>query len=88
MDYSTLIHQLIGLLEENGAHIRTDAMGGGGGGLCRLKEKDLMLIDQDSSSLETAIACARAVCELIPDIESIYIKPAVRDFIDKYGRDG
>lgn len=88
MNYETIIQQLLGLLEEHGVHIRKDAMGGGGGGLCRLKDQDLMMIDCDSSSLETAAACARAVHAVIPDIESIYLKPVVREFIDKYAVDG
>lgn len=88
MDYQTITQQLLVLLEENGVQIRKDAMGGGGGGLCRLKEKDLMLIDCDSSSLETAAACAKAVHEVVQDIESIYLKPAVREFIDKYASGG
>lgn len=88
MNQQDIIQQLLVLLEGSGVQIRSDSMGGGGGGLCRLKDKDLMIIDRDSSSLETAIACARALRAVIPDIESIYLKPVVRDFIDKYSVDG
>ena len=88
MNQPDMIQQLLVLLEGNGVQIRNDSMGGGGGGLCRLKDKDLLIIDRDSTSLETAIACARALREVIPDIESVYLKPVVRDFIDKYVLDG
>jgi len=72
------------LLEEYDVHIRKDNMGGGGGGLCRLRDKDLLLIDCDSTTIETAITCAKAAKMIIQDLDSIYLKPAVRDFIDKY----
>lgn len=87
MDYQAITQQLVTLLEENGVRVRKESMGGGGGGLCRLKDMDLMIIDQDSSSLETAVTCARAFRQLIQDIEGIYLKPAVREFIDKYAPD-
>lgn len=87
MDHLSIAQQLMTLLEENGVRIRKEAMGGGGGGLCRLKDTDLMMIDRDSSSFETAIACARAMHQLDLDIECIYLKPAVREFIDKYALD-
>lgn len=87
MDYYVIAQQLTVLLEENGVRIRKDALGGGGGGLCRLKDRDLMMIDRDSSSLETAISCAKAVRQVIGDLEGLYLKPAVREFIDKYAPD-
>jgi hypothetical protein len=88
MNYESITEQLLGLLEEHGVQIRKDAMGGGGGGLCRLKDKDLMMIDCDSSSLETAAACARAVHAVIQDMDGIYLRPVIREFIDKYAADG
>ena len=87
MDYASITEQLLSLLEEQGVRVRKDAMGGGGGGLCRLKHTNLMLIDRDSSSLETAIDCARAVRQLNLDVEGVYLRPAVREFIDKYAVD-
>lgn len=88
MNHQDIIQQLLVLLEDHGVQIRKDAMGGGGGGFCRLKDKDLMMIDRDSTSLETAVLCAKAVRTVIQDIECIYLKPVVRDFIDKYAIDG
>ncbi len=87
MDPAAISQQLLDLLAEHGVHIRKDSMGGGGGGLCRLNDRDLLLIDRDSSSWETAVVCARAAKSVIIDLESIYLKPAVRDFIDKYSGD-
>ena len=88
MDCQSITQQLLVLLEEHRVQIRKEAMGGSGGGLCRLKGKNVLMIDQDSSSLETAINCAKAVKSIIPDTGSIYLKPAIREFIDKYASDG
>lgn len=88
MDYQSITQQLLVLLEEHDVQIRKEAMAGSGGGLCRLKGQDILMIDQDSSSLETAINCAKAVGDIIPDIEDIYLKPAIREFVDKYPSDG
>ena len=88
MDYQSITQQLLVLLEEHRVLVRKEAMGGSGGGLCCLKGKNVLMIDQDSSSLETAINCAKAVESIIPDTEGIYLKPAIREFIDKYTSDG
>lgn len=88
MNHQAITQQLLLLLEENKVQIRRESMGGGGGGLCRLKDKDILMVDRDSSSLETAICCAKAVREMIQDIEGVYLRPAIREFIDKYAQDG
>ena len=88
MDYQSITEQLLVLLEDHHVQIRKEAMGGNGGGLCCLRGKNVLIIDQESSSLETAISCAKAVESIISDMEGIYLKPAVREFIDKYVSDG
>jgi hypothetical protein len=87
MDHQTITEQLISLLGEQGVKIRKEAMGGGGGGLCDFKDKQVFFYDVDSSSFETALSCSKAVRQVIGDLESIYLKPAIRDFIDKFSPD-
>jgi hypothetical protein len=84
MDHQDIIDHLLKMLEEHGITIRRDAMGGGGGGICDIKGKKVFFYDTDSSSFDMAVSCAKAVVQNISDLEYIYIKPAVRDFIDKY----
>jgi hypothetical protein len=85
MDYQAITEQLLNLLQAQGVIVRKDAMGGGGGGLCWIKDKKIFFYDTDVSAFEAAVRCARAVHRVIGDLESIYLKPMVRDFIDKYG---
>jgi hypothetical protein len=82
MDNKAILDELMGLLESNGVKIRKDSMAGGGSGLCKLKEGYYFFVDTDSNSYENALNCAKAVKEII-DIETIYLKPEIRDFIDK-----
>ncbi len=88
MDYITITQQLLALLAERGVEVRKEPMGGGQGGLCCFKDKRVFFLDQDSDSLEMAASCARAIGKTIEDIEGIYLKPAIREFIDKYGTEG
>ena len=73
------------LLEQNDVIIRNESMGGGGGGLCKIKDKTVFFVDTDASSAEMAVICAQAVAEEI-DIEAVYIKPQIRDFLEKHSR--
>jgi hypothetical protein len=65
--------------------IRREELGGNGGGLCTLKGEDVFFLDTQASSAETATLCADAVLKRI-DIEAIFIKPEVREFIEKQGK--
>jgi hypothetical protein len=82
MDNKAVLEELLNLLEAKGVKIRKDSLGGGGAGLCKIKDGYLFFVDTDSSSYEVAISCAKAVNEMI-DIETIYLKPEVRKFIEE-----
>lgn len=84
MDKQSILDELLALLEQNGVIVRTDALGGGGGGLCKIKDKSIFFVDSQSSTLENAQLCANAVAELV-EIENIYIRPQVREFIENAG---
>ncbi|HAL45517.1 MAG: hypothetical protein A2Y12_17575 [Planctomycetes bacterium GWF2_42_9] len=81
MDNKAILDELMELLESNGVKIRKDSMDGGGAGLCKLKAGYMFFLDTDASTYENALNCAKAVKEII-DIETIYIKPEIREFID------
>lgn len=83
MENQAILEQLLKLLEENRVTIRPEATGPGGG-LCKLRGKTLFFYDKEASAAETAVLAAKAVGQTISDLDAIYLKPAVRDFIDKY----
>jgi len=83
MDSAQILLELTALLEQNGVVVRRQSLGGGGGGLCKIKDKQVFFVDTESSSTEMAVITARAVNQIL-DVESFYLKPQVRQFLEKY----
>jgi hypothetical protein len=81
MNKQQVLEELLALLEADGVVIRREELGSSGGGLCTLKSESIFFIDTQASSAETATLCADAVLQRI-DIEKIFIKPEVREFIE------
>ncbi len=83
MNEHRILEELLVLLEANGVTIRREALGGSGGGLCTVKGRSIFFVDTQASSAESAAVCAGAVPKVV-DIEKIYIKPEVRQFIENH----
>ena len=81
MDNQAILDDLLELLEQNAVSVRCEAMGGGGGGLCKMKDKMVFFVDTEARSAEMVALCAQAVRELV-DIEKVYLRPAVRDMLE------
>lgn len=82
MEDQAILEELLVLLEQNSVTIRSEAMGGRGGGLCKIKDKSLFFVDTEAQTADMAVICARAVHETV-DIEKIYIRPQIRDFLER-----
>jgi hypothetical protein len=82
MKDAAILDELLALLEQNNVTVRMEAMGGGGGGLCKIKDKKVFFVDTEASAADMAASCAQAVNEIV-DIEKVYIRPQVRDFVEK-----
>lgn len=85
MDDQQILDELVSILETSGIQVRDEPLGGSGGGLCKLRGRQVFFLDTQASSVECASACAQAV-ERAVDIEQLYIKPQVRQFIELHGR--
>jgi len=83
MDEQGILQELLALLEANGVTIRSEPLGGSGGGLCTVKGKYTFFLDTQAPSIVAAAMCAEAVPK-VADIEQIYIKPQVRQFIEDH----
>ena len=83
MNEQIILEQLIAILEANGVSIRNEPLGGSGGGLCTIKNEKIFFIDTQASSAEMAPICAEVIARTI-DIEQMYIKPEVRQYIETY----
>lgn len=84
MEEEAVLDELLALLEQNGVSIRTEPMGGGGGGLCKMKDKQVFFVDAEAQRADMAVICAQAVREMV-DLGNIYIKPQIRDFLENCG---
>lgn len=83
MNEQRMLDELLALLEGNGVKIRREPMGGGGGGLCAVKGERLFFLDTESAPAETAALCAQTIAKAM-DIEAIYVRPEVRQFIENH----
>ena len=84
MNEQMILQELLALLESNGITIRNEPLGGSGGGLCTIKGERVFFVDTQAPSVTVAGMCAEAVSKAV-DIEQIYIKPQVRQFIETQG---
>lgn len=83
MNEQEILQELVALLEAGGVTIRSEPLGGSGGGLCTIKGKHIFFLDTEAPSISTAVLCAEAVPK-VADIEQIYIKPQIRQFIEDH----
>lgn len=83
MDNSGIFEELVVILEENGVRVRREAMGGGGGGMCLIDDERVCFVDTEAAVVNNAVNCAEAVNKIV-DIEMIYIRPVVREFLEKH----
>ncbi len=75
------------MLETSGVKVRSEPLGGSGGGLCSIKGENIFFVDTQAPSAEVAEQCARAAIKIV-DIESVYVRPQVRELLEKYREAG
>ena len=83
MDKQRILDELLTLLEAHRVKIRREPLGGRGGGLATMKGQSIFFVDTEAASAEVASLCAEAVARLL-DIETIYLRPEVRQFIESH----
>ena len=81
MNEQNILEELLALLEANGVTVRNEPLGGSDGGLCSIKGQHIFFVDTQASSAVSAAMCAEAVSKVV-DVEQIYVKPQVRQFIE------
>jgi len=81
MNEQRILEELLTLLDANDVAIRNEPLGGSGGGLCTVKGRRTFFVDTQAPSSDVATLCAQALPK-ITDVENIYIRPEVRQFIE------
>ena len=82
MNTEGLLDELLQLLEKAGVEVRVDAMGGGGGGVCSVRGRNIVFLDSQGATMERAAVCAKALARAV-DLEQIYMRPEVRQFVER-----
>lgn len=82
MEEQAILEQLLAILEENNIAVRTEPIEGLAAGLCKIKGKMIFFVDKNAQPADVAPICARVVHETV-DIQDIYLKPLVREFLEK-----
>jgi len=81
MNEQRILDELLTLLDANGVAIRSEPLGGSGGGLCTVKGRQTFFVDTQAEFSDVATLCAEALPK-VTDIETIYIRPEIRQFIE------
>ncbi len=86
MNEQRILEELLALLDASGVAIRNEPLGGSGGGLCTVKGRQTFFVDTQAASSDVATLCAEALPK-VADIEAIYIRPEVRQFIENRNKE-
>jgi hypothetical protein len=83
MNDQRILEELLALLEATDVKIRSEPLGGRGGGLVSMKGETLFFVDTEAAAADVAAVCADAVRRRV-DLEAIYLRPEVRLFLETH----
>ena len=82
MDPFAQIDLIVDLLTRMDIEVRREKMGGEGGGLCQMRGRRVMFIDEDADAATRIDRCVTGLANL-PEIESMFLPPDLRDQVDR-----
>lgn len=85
MDLQSRLEELLALAAEIGLEIRREPLGGAGGGYCVLRGKRVLFVDT-LADLETRYEKTLAALAPLPEIDTHYIRPDIREEIETLRR--
>ncbi len=89
MDEEALLGHLEKLAHDLGIHVRYESLKGESdfqrGGLCRLKGRSYIIIEERADTGQKVETLARALKRF--DLSRIYVKPGIRDFLEGSGKE-
>lgn len=81
MDSSGQLREIVELAGRLGIEVRQAALGGDGGGLCRVGKRQILFVDSDADTATRTTQSLRALAQL-PELDKVWIAPALRERID------
>ncbi len=85
MDQLAQIDHLTQIAEALGIVVRREPIDGEGGGLCRINGRTVLFIDTLADPASRLECCLEALAG-VPGIDEHYLRPELRDRIDRLGR--
>lgn len=82
MDPTAQLYELARVFEGLGMEVRMERLGGDGGGLCRVRGKSIVFVDLDAD-LETRIERCVAALARMPEAETAYLSPVLRERLEQ-----
>ena len=80
-DVIAQLNAVMDVFERLGVHLRKERLGGAGGGLCRVRGERVLFIDVDADAA-TQLDRSLIALSTVPEIDSVYLVPALRERID------
>lgn len=83
-DPSAHLDAVIDVFTRLGIDVRKERLGGVGGGLCTLRGTKVLFVDLDAD-VATRLDRSLDALSTIPNLESVYLVPALRERIERLG---
>ena len=83
MENEKLMNELLDLAERLEVEVRHECFGGDGGGLCRLRDRQVLFVDTDASPADQLDRTTAALAEL-NGLDNLYILPEIRQRLESY----
>lgn len=82
MNQEKVLADLVALLEAHGVTVRTETLGESAGGLCMVNGQQMLFLDRSASTAARIALCAQVAMRVI-DLDTVYVKPAIRELLRK-----
>jgi len=82
MELHNRLDTLLNLARELGIDIRSESLGGEGGGMCVLRGRRVLFVDT-SADLETRYEKTVGAMSTLPELDGRYVPPEVREDLDR-----
>ncbi|MCP4714540.1 MAG: hypothetical protein GY868_05430 [Deltaproteobacteria bacterium] len=83
MNHHLLLEELTGLIESCGVSTRRENLDESCGGLCTISGEKILFLDAHAAPEDLTHLCADVLARII-DIETIYLKPQTRLYIEQH----
>jgi hypothetical protein len=81
MNLYPVLEELIGLLERHGVKVRREPIEESRGGLCRLRGRTILFIDENADPLQSVKLCAKTLNK-VANLHLTYLRPNTRELIE------